>query len=63
MTDTAEVQIAYGCCWTLAFVNTNLGQDVFVWVCRDRAEYDKRFVQLEALAHIIVLQSGPSCVK
>lgn len=63
MTDTVGINIAYGCCWTLAFRNRNLGEDVFVWVCVDRSEYDRRFAQLQKMEHVTVLQAGPSVVK
>ena len=57
------IQVEFGCCWTIAFTNNNLGTTPFVWVCTTRDVYEKRLAQLSTMPHVTVIHAGPGCVK
>lgn len=57
------IEVNVGCCWTLAFKNSTLGDDLFVWVCRNAEVYKTRLKQLESAPNITIVQAGAAIVK
>ncbi len=57
------INTEFGSCWTLAFKNISLGDQLFVWVCADREVYDRRLKQLESMPHVTIVQAGAGIVK
>jgi hypothetical protein len=49
---------------TIAFLNKAINDKTpRVWVCEDRATFDRELESLRGMAHIEVVQSGPSLIK
>jgi hypothetical protein len=58
-----EIATLLGGCLSIVFRNTARGNELVVWVCVDRAAYDKALAGLSKLSHCVVVHSGLAHVE
>lgn len=58
------IDVSLSACWTIVFLNkSHQNPTPTVWVCENKRVYDRSLAKLRGLAHVEIVQSGPSHVE
>lgn len=58
------IDVYFSACWTIVFLNRSFQNPTpTVWVCENKAVYDRSLMSLRSQKHIEIIQNGPSHVE